>query len=423
MVQMNYITILKNWIYGYDRYLNQYSKTNLKLSSYPDRFFLLKEDELSIGLEKVSKLQEKTGGDIIRIETNIPDHLLNKNIKNGKGWYINQNWIEVTKVYLYRLGIWEERSIEDITALSFLLDDPTSWDSIKPRSFSYLPISQACQASCKFCFSDYSISSEPRMTDKNYAMLNDWLVYAKANQAERFVLTGGGEPGLLPLKELETIFKMSSKYFKKNVMITNGIFLQKHDYTSLNRLHDSGLNIISLSVHHFDMKKNKMIMGVDTKFESALEKIKASNLHNRLICVLQKKGISTFEDISNYLDFAILNNVEQVTFKELYISSIYETKYALSKENKYSILNRVPLQLVLDFALLNNLEQIGSLPWGSPIFKYKGISFCAYTEPSVGWEKHNKIARSWNLMSDNKCYASLEDPNSTLLFKRINYEL
>lgn len=188
--------------------------------------------------------------------------------------------------------------------------------------------------------------------------------------------------------------------------------MKKYDYHILNDLHDAGLNIFSLSLHHFDKNVNSHIMGIDTGFQHTINQMNRSHLKKRLICVLQKSGINSIQSIKDYLDFAILNHIDQVTFKELYISSIYETDYALSKKNIYSMNNRVPLEMVLKFASEFNLEQIGSLPWGSPVFKYNNLSFCAYTEPSVGWEKHNKLARSWNLMSDGKCYASLEDNKS-----------
>jgi hypothetical protein len=33
----------------------------------------------------------------------------------------------------------------------------------------------------------------------------------------------------------------------------------------------------------------------------------------------------------------------------------------------------------------------------------------AYTEPSLFWERSRGLARSWNVMSDGTCLASLED--------------
>jgi len=42
------------------------------------------------------------------------------------------------------------------------------------------------------------------------------------------------------------------------------------------------------------------------------------------------------------------------------------------------------------------------------------VQVAAYTEPSVGWERAHGLVRSWNLMADGTCLASLEDPASAL---------
>ena len=44
-----------------------------------------------------------------------------------------------------------------------------------------------------------------------------------------------------------------------------------------------------------------------------------------------------------------------------------------------------------------------------------GIRVAAYTEPSLFWERSHGVARSWNLMSDGRCLASLEDRASEIL--------
>ena len=63
-------------------------------------------------------------------------------------------------------------------------------------------------------------------------------------------------------------------------------------------------------------------------------------------------------------------------------------------------------------------KKIIELPWGSPVYLLKhtagDVRIAAYTEPSVGWERTNGIARSWNLMFDHKCYASLESDESLI---------
>ena len=59
----NYITVLSNWLIGYEKYSKRYSKNNIKFSTYPNEFYILKENELDIGLNKAKRLIEKLNSD------------------------------------------------------------------------------------------------------------------------------------------------------------------------------------------------------------------------------------------------------------------------------------------------------------------------------------------------------------------------
>lgn len=74
----------------------------------------------------------------------------------------------------------------------------------------------ACQASCLFCFSGSSISIERRKRIQDFEDLNYWCQRAKQAGAKRFVLTGGGEPTILPFTEILSCIKTAGEYFDKN---------------------------------------------------------------------------------------------------------------------------------------------------------------------------------------------------------------
>lgn len=56
MKNYSYITVLSNWLLGYDKYSNTYRKDLLSKSTYPNEFYLLDDSILYIGLEKAIKL-------------------------------------------------------------------------------------------------------------------------------------------------------------------------------------------------------------------------------------------------------------------------------------------------------------------------------------------------------------------------------
>ena len=427
MKKFYYITVLSNWIVGYDRYKREYSKANIHQSTYPNRFYLLKEEDEVIGITKATSLLHKLNiydNALIKIETTLEAELIKKNTKNGKGWVINQNFIPVQKVYISQDNSWIELSVEELTALAFRLksEQLKPYSELKPRTLSILPIALACQARCWFCFSESSISKVKenfRMDTKN---LDSVCALAKNAGAERLVITGGGEPGLLKLPNLLNVIETAKKHFGKVIMITNGMFLSQENedimVSKVKSLINSGLSILSISNHSDNPEVNRTIMGADTKTDLVLATINKHSLplKTRLICVLQKMGVHNDETISDYLSYAVSHNVKQVCFKELYVSSTLESLYSKSKENKYSESQQVGLNVILSFMDTHGFNKIKELPWGSPVFEGtwngKKLEIAAYTEPSVGWERLNGICRSWNLMADGKIYSSLEDLNS-----------
>jgi biotin synthase-like enzyme len=157
---------------------------------------------------------------------------VHKNIKNGLGYYINRNFINVFSVAIFDGVNWKDLLIEDLTALAFKIEDKRlkSYKELLPRTLSFLPISNACQAKCWFCFSNSSISTEIEQSKVDFILLDKACVVSKERGAERFVITGGGDPGLLNFDLLIKVISLSRNYFKKAVLITNGMFLSKLSY-------------------------------------------------------------------------------------------------------------------------------------------------------------------------------------------------
>lgn len=427
--KLSYITVLSNWLLGYDKYKNCYSKELIKESTYPDVFYLLKENELDIGVKKAKKLLKKINNKdilnpdrIIKINTIIDSNVFFKNERNGLGWYIKRNYIFVDSVEIYNGKYFVKINIEDLNALSYKLKNKKFYEykDLKPLTLSFLPVGYACQASCSFCFSKTSISKEKIKTLKEFKSLENWFEKSKKYGVKRFVITGGGEPSLIGFENIKKIIEKSKKYFDKKILITNGLFLEKDTDRKLYELKLSGLDVLAISHHHYNNKKNSELMGIKENID-IIKKLKNRNVKDspllRLVCVLQKKAIDSEEEFEKYINFAFDNNIDQICFKELYISSTTESKYSESNENLYAIKNQVKLSLLNDF-LMKNSKLINKLPWGSPVYRYEKnnnfIDIAVYTEPSVGWEKLNGIARSWNLMNDEKCYSSLEDINSEI---------
>jgi len=183
---------------------------------------------------------------------------------------------------------------------------------------------------------------------------------------------------------------------------------------------------MAVSRHHFDGERNRELMGLDTRSELAarsLAELGRSGLELRLrwICALQQGGIDSERALERYIDWAAETGAGEICFKELYVSSSVESVYYAREANRWSREHQVSLRLVTDFMANRGFEVAERLPWGAPIFEgaWNGrrLRIAAYTEPSISWELRNGLCRSWNLMADGRCLASLEDSGSEVVPK------
>src|SRR6185503_11718542 len=144
----------------------------------------------------------------------------------------------------------------------------TDFQQLKPRSFSFLPIARGCQASCPFCFSDASASAEQEQARLDIAHVRRFAMMARARGAERFVITGGGEPGLVRHERLLAIIAMGNEVLGKTVLITNGHHLSRQAPDALAAaLEDyagAGLSVLAVSRHHHEDDASERLMRLRT---------------------------------------------------------------------------------------------------------------------------------------------------------------
>jgi len=429
-----HITVLSNFARGFDKYSRSYSKIGIPQSTFADRFYLLRRDELGIGIEKATPLLAKLGLDgnrLIALETQVDAAKLHPNPRNGRGRYIESNRIPLSQVHKLEMQgdatpRLREASMEDAMSesLRLLRSQFTPFARIRPRAISFLPIALACPAKCPFCFSKASVSTEQAPAKPDWQKIGLWLKCAHEHGAERAVITGGGEPTLLPRPSLVALVESCAATFDKVVLITNGHVLADGDPTSsISGLYRAGLRVLAISRHLHDSARSEQLMGLDTPVESLISTWRENRelwpeLRLRLICVLQKGGVEDNATLEQYISWASGQGVEEICFKELYVSTSVESVYHDRLANDWSRQHQVPLPLLTEF-----LEQAGftvesRLPWGAPVYvgqlANRPLRIAAYTEPSLFWERTRGIARSWNVMADGRCYVSLEDRASEI---------
>jgi len=439
---MYHVTLLSNFARAFDKYQRVYRKSAIPESTYPNEFYVLPADEIGTGVAKASRLRDKLripGDEFLALESALPREQMKPNLRNGIGFVWPSPDLPVSK--LYAVGpegeLAEPMSLEETMAKSLALHAGTflPYTAIKPRSLSFLPIARGCQAACPFCFSEASASAQQKQARPDWGSIRQWVHLAHRHGAERAVITGGGEPTLLQWADLVQLIQTCRSRFNKVVLITNGVTLARMNETEaikhLQELQDAGLSVLAVSRHHSTEAINTKLMNLETHTPELL-RAHANNrkvfpsLRLRLICVLQRGGVEAVGDIDEYAAWAASFGVEEVCFKELYVSTSQESVYHSHRANDWSARNQVPLSLVPDWAATRGLGILSHLPWGAPIFDGRlgsqHIRVAAYTEPSLFWERSNGIARSWNVMADGSCLASLEDRRSLIELTAIGGE-
>ena len=437
-----HVTVLSNFARGFDKYTRCYSKVGIPESTHPSRFYLLRGHQLDIGVTKATSLMERlglAGNELIALETQVQNSELHANTSTGLGQFINADHILTTGIYLVtrsanRIGELRALSPEDAMAASLRLLNPNliPYSQIRPRAISFLPVALACQAKCPFCFSKASVSSDQPTAKPDWPSIEAWLASGRARGAERAVITGGGEPTLLPDAVLQKLVSACARTFAKVVLITNGHKLatagvpgQVERLTSLNL---AGLRVLALSRHHHLSDQSQRLMNLSTPLEVLIRtwrehRNRWPELRLRLICVLQKSGLDNDKTLAEYLSWASQLGVEEVCFKELYISTSAESIYHDRSANEWSRSHQVPLSLVIEFCRRHEFVMESSLPWGAPVYRGRWLGaplrIAAYTEPSLFWERANGIARSWNIMADGRCHVSLEDRASEINLEQV----
>ncbi|MFZ4573950.1 MAG: radical SAM protein [Phycisphaerales bacterium] len=426
---------LSEWTRGFDRYAMRYSKELLPASRHPDCFFMMKVGEnLAPALEKVRSRIARTavhGDRVVALRADLPERpgamVRNTHTGTGVGWRWPKPWIPLASFGLAAEdGSFAPQRHETLTALAYQLETNTlvAWADCRPRTLSVLPIARACNAKCAFCFSKASLSEMSKQPPADESLWSAWAKAASLRGAERAVITGGGEPGLLEPRSLERLTAALAGALGKVLMITNGSRLADLDDGELSRrlasLVENGLTKLAISRHGIDEREDERIMGIRVCAArvARVSRESAPRLGLRSICVLQRGAVDSPERVKSYLRRMASEGFDEVCFKELYVSAISENSWAPSPVNLYCEQQQVPLAMVVNTLADLGFEVQERLPWGSPVFTgtVDGVlmKVAAYTEPSVGWERSRGTVRSWNLLADGGCFASLEDPSSKL---------
>jgi pyruvate-formate lyase-activating enzyme len=281
--------------------------------------------------------------------------------------------------------------------------DP-AWSACRFLTCSVLPVRRACNLDCPFCFSKSSISAlGSEAGDWDAIDLARYFEFSASRGAQRLVITGGGEPLLLPDVVLR-IIREGRRWFEEIACFTNGTYLTRELARALDA---AGLSYLCWSRHHDDDERSRQLMGAGAPrlddFFAAAERLRI-----RATCVMTQGFIESLGDAERYMRALHAFGVREFTFKHTYVA-YRQSVFGESRQNHWAQDHRISLDPFGDQG-----SMVGTLPWGPRIRMLDDKKVCFYFEPDPDWEKENQLCRSINLLSDGSVYASLEDRRSLL---------
>lgn len=178
-----------------------------------------------------------------------------------------------------------------------------------------------CNANCPFCIEKDSCKNNEVNTLNYVHKLDKALIELNKKDIHPSVTITGGEPCADKLKLnaiLKTLYKNNVKKFNLN---TNGILI---DNEIIDMIKTNNIPYINISLHHYDLNKNKFFFGGKSITYQQLKFI-IDNLGGtyydktriRLQCVMMKNGIDSIEEIKKYTNFAKSLGLDNVAFRGL----------------------------------------------------------------------------------------------------------
>jgi len=195
---------------------------------------------------------------------------------------------------------------------------------MKFQTFSIVVGTRACNAHCPFCISKQTglFGTPIKVNWRNFHIACN--LAQKANTTT-VLLTGKGEPTLYPDHVTDTLKELRDYNFPLIEMQTNGIKMAEASSGMDSKLvewYKLGLTTIALSVVHWDSEFNRRVYDPKSHTYYDLGAL-ISKLHkigfSVRVCVMLLKGyVDTPSQVSKMIDFASVNDVEQLTFRNIH---------------------------------------------------------------------------------------------------------
>ena len=281
-------------------------------------------------------------------------------------------------------------NIEDYTLLDF------DFEGKKKKVYSNVNLSifldDYCNADCRFCVAQLRFENKGMMykkekisSDEEYFRRLDYVLnYLKPLNPS--VSITGGEPS--KSHRLPEVLRLINKYnYRKRTITTNGSGLLDNmdGKTVIQHIIDNKFQHLNISKAHYDEDVNKSFMRYETGYcsnemlETIIAYSKANHLRPRMSCILLKSGISSLDEMIQYMEFYQRMGLDNVIFREL----MDYDKESMSNPEKmqYCIDNKVYLndiwKVIDNDSRFTPIRNLLGYYYYVEIYKYQNIDMCS----------------------------------------------
>lgn len=250
-------------------------------------------------------------------------------------------------------------------------------------TYTIIAGNMSCPNNCPICISKMTPNYGLGWDEIDF----DWYKFEHATRiavkrgARNVLITGKGEPTLFPEQILEILYELPTQDFERVELQTEGSNISKNiDDEMLHKWYDAGLDLIAISIYHYDSRQNAAGFG---HFESTevynlwalVNRLNDIGFLVRISCVLRLGYIDNINLVQKLIEISEFHNVFQLTLRTADVPSD-PLNVSIAEYVKRNRLERHNLEFI-EKHIQNKGQYCYSLPHGAGVYEIGGqnVSF------------------------------------------------
>jgi len=273
------------------------------------------------------------------------------------------------------------------------------------ETFTVMIGDRSCYNKCMVCISN--MTPEVGITREfNYSKFIDAVRIAKRRGCKNVLITGKGEPLLFP----NTLSRITERLhdersFDRIELQTSGFPFNIDEFEEYAT---HGLDLVSLSIYHFNHKNRDIYRNNIRDVAEMIKDLRDIGLEVRLSCNMAMGYIDDPVDVSRLIDFCKVNDVMQLTLRELGApNNIVDTKLARKTKGYVDTFRVRKINKIYEY--LNDEGHLCyTMPHGALVYEVDGqnisITTCLDTEPNrhLIYLPSGILTTSWEYVAGNR---------------------